>query len=322
MILVVGLSSAWQRTSFFNDYVHGGVNRASHVLESAAGKGVNVARTATILGAPNCLLTVAGGTRGRLLRNALAFSGVKARIIPMAKETRLCQTIIAGNRVTELIEDAPSLSPEDVQAIYSEYSKLIRRASLVVLSGTVPRGCGDFFYTRLAKEAGQWGLPVLADTQGLQLLHLAEERPLLLKINRAELSAATGISDIAGGVRKLMKRGARRVVISNGTKATVVFDGSSSWPVMPPRIKAVNPIGSGDAMLAGLAVGLHRRQTLESAVELGLACGAANALTATPGVIRMADVKEQLTRISCAHSAACNVPPSGIPGGQIHRHGV
>ena len=64
MILVVGLSPAWQRTLAFEKIVSGRVNRATHVDEVASGKGVNVARVASILGVDVRLLTVAGGDRG------------------------------------------------------------------------------------------------------------------------------------------------------------------------------------------------------------------------------------------------------------------
>ena len=67
MILVVGLSPAWQRTLQFEKLIPGKVNRAKRVRETASGKGVNVARVASILGAKIRLLTVASGHRGELL---------------------------------------------------------------------------------------------------------------------------------------------------------------------------------------------------------------------------------------------------------------
>jgi tagatose 6-phosphate kinase len=71
MILVVGLSPAWQRTLKFSGFRIGKVNRASGVNETASGKGVNVTRVARQLGADVRLLTVAGGHRGKLLTQSL-----------------------------------------------------------------------------------------------------------------------------------------------------------------------------------------------------------------------------------------------------------
>lgn len=324
MILAVGLSSVWQRTLFFNGFCPGEVNRATRVLETASGKGVNVARVATLLGAKAMVLTTAGGTRGDFFRHALKADKVPATIIPIAGETRICQTLVglppgkrkagdplpplpfmssvasakeerAGVRgsspfITEIVEESPALSPREVEAVLSAYSKTLRKTTIVILSGTVPAGCGDAFYAELAREANRRGIPVLVDTQRAQLLQVVREKPSLVKINRAELAEATGHAGVAAGVRELMKLGAQRVVISQGSKPSRAFDGTTSWQVSPPRISVINPIGSGDAMMAGMAVALSRGSSLKSALRLGVACGAANALTETSGVIREADL--------------------------------
>lgn len=291
MILVVGLSAVWQRTFFFGEFHLGEVNRATRVLESASGKGVNVARVATTLGMKARVLTVAGGRRGRLFAKALRADGVSARIVPVSGETRLCQTLIGGGTVTEVVEESPALRRAEVTAVLAGYERELRRARIVVLSGTVPRGCGDDFYARLARKARAAGVPVVVDTQGVQLMGAVRERPLLVKINRKELAAATGKQALGAGVSKLERLGAERVVITHGAREAWAFDGQARWRVCPPRVQAVNPIGSGDSMLAGIVVGLLRGEDLADALRLGVACGAANALTETSGVITRNDVR-------------------------------
>jgi tagatose 6-phosphate kinase len=56
-------------------------------------------------------------------------------------------------------------------------------------------------------------------------------------------------------------------------------------------VEAKNAIGSGDAMMAGIAVGLVRGRSMLEAVRFGAACGAANAMTTEPGFVRMGDVR-------------------------------
>src|SRR5690349_10488235 len=96
MILVVGLSPAWQRTLVFEEIISGKVNRARQVGETASGKGVNVARVASILGGDVRLLTVAGGTRGRLLHAELKRQKLSGHVVPVKAETRICQTLLGG----------------------------------------------------------------------------------------------------------------------------------------------------------------------------------------------------------------------------------
>src|SRR5882724_9885935 len=294
MILVVGLSPAWQRTLVFEEIVPGKVNRAARVGESASGKGVNVARVASILGADVKLLTVAGGERGRLLKAQLKRQELNARVVPVQVETRICQTLLTRVTTTELVEEAGPLTSAEVKEVLRVFAQAVREADLVVLTGTVPKGCGDDFYARLVDESIRRGARVLIDAQKVQLRNALKRRPFLVRINRDELAAATGIEcagrkSILPAVGKLMRRGPQWAVIGDGAKSIYVCEtpGIRASTFTPPRVDTKNPIGSGDAMMAGIAVALVRGQPILEAVRFGAACGAANAMTAEPGFVRM-----------------------------------
>jgi tagatose 6-phosphate kinase len=169
----------------------------------------------------------------------------------------------------------------------------VAEADLVVLTGTVPKGCGDDFYARLIAGSTRHGVRVLIDTQRAQLRNALKRHPFLVRINRDELAAATNQKGVTSGLRKLMKVGPQWAVISDGAKNIYISEspGIRAATSMPPRVKAKNSIGSGDAMLAGIAVALVRGQSVPDAVRFGAACGAANAMTIRPGSVRMKDVK-------------------------------
>ena len=298
MILVVGLSPAWQRTLVFEEILPGKVNRAMRVSESASGKGVNVARVASILGADVKLLTVAGGRRGQLLKAQLREQGLKARVVPVKSETRICQTLLAASAATELVEEAGPLTSTEVREVLHAFALAVRKADLVVLTGTVPKGCGDDFYARLVDESARRGVRVLIDAQKTQLRNALKRRPFLVRINRDELAAATDI-ECAGrkivlpALGSLMKRGPHWAVIGDGAKSIYVSEmpGIRASTFTPPQVETKNPIGSGDAMMAGIAVALVRGQSILEAVQFGAACGAANAMSVEPGFVRTRDVR-------------------------------
>ncbi len=298
MILVVGLSPAWQRTLAFEELVPGKVNRATHVDEAASGKGVNVARVASSLGADVRLLTVAGGARGRSLRAKLEQQRFGTRIVRVKAETRICQTLLSGDGATELVEESGALTSVEVRRVRRAFATEARKARLVVLTGTVPEGCGDDFYARLVAEAQRLGVPMLIDAQKAQLVNALKRRPFLVKINRDELAAATRVncqrkSAMTRALRKLVREGSQHAVITDGAKSVYASEtpGRVVTTFKPPRVNARNPIGSGDAMMAGIAAGLERGEPMAEAVRLGIACGAANTMTVEPGFVRLADVK-------------------------------
>lgn len=300
MILIPSLSPAWQRTLTFATLTQGAVNRALSLMESASGKGVNVARVASELGAPVMLLTVAGGHRGTLFRGALAREAIPARIIPIRSETRCCQTLIGPGEATEIVEEAPALSPNERRLFLERLSNLLPKARLLILSGTAPRCFKDDLYARLIRAAHAQGVEVLVDTQRALLMRAIRERPEIVKINRHELLEATGTRHVTSGAMALLKAGVRHVIITDGPHSTLLFSGGHTVRLTPPRIKAINAIGSGDAMTAGIAVALHRGDALLTAVRLGVACGTANAMTRAAGVVDRRAIQHLLRQVTQA----------------------
>ena len=74
-------------------------------------------------------------------------------------------------------------------------------------------------------------------------------------------------------------------------------DSGVRWRIEPLRVEAVNPIGSGDALAAGLLLYFVPGAFIPDAAVYGTACAAANALTSTSGTVRPDDVAALLPRV-------------------------
>jgi fructose-1-phosphate kinase PfkB-like protein len=66
---------------------------------------------------------------------------------------------------------------------------------------------------------------------------------------------------------------------SVGQDGAVAAQAGQAWHIAAPRVRALSPVGSGDAMMAGLTVALSRGEPLADATRYGVAIGAANTLT-------------------------------------------
>ncbi len=276
VILVAGLTPAWQRIMVFDALRTGAVNRARRVEECASGKPVNAALALRSLGAPVRLLTAAGGARGDLLLRDLRRIGLRTRPIRTSAPTRLCITLLVKGRATELVEEAGAARPGELAAFASAFRREAARARAIVLCGSLPRGTPPAFYRRLLAGVRA---PVVLDAKGPELLEALSRRPFVVKPNRRELAAALGRAlpderSLRAAMAELNERGAGWVVVTDGAGPVRVRGGGRTWTLPTSRVKAVNPIGCGDCLAAGIALGIVQGRDPVDAVRLGIAAAA------------------------------------------------
>ena len=86
-------------------------------------------------------------------------------------------------------------------------------------------------------------------------------------------------------------------VVTDGPRPAAASDGARAIDISVPHVDAVNPVGSGDAVNAGLSLGLARGDGLEAALALGIAAGSANATTFSAGDVDPALVETLRTQV-------------------------
>lgn len=311
VILCVGGTPAVQRTLVLDSFKVGGVNRARELHVTASGKVTNVARVAATVGGHALLATFLGGDPGRFIAADLDAGGVAYEPVWVDPPTRTCTTLVPDDApVTELVEEAPGVSEEAVAELEEAVVRRLDEANVLCLSGSFPPGVPEDFYGRLVRRAHVAEVPVIADAQKALLRGALAEGPFLVKPNLEETAAALDLSlaeDESGAgaaVDALTEAGAEWALVTTGATGAMLGDASGArWGLRPPRVEALNPIGSGDSLAAGLAVALSRGEPVPEAAAFGTACAAANVLTPTSGVVRPDDVEKlrpgvRLTRLA------------------------
>jgi tagatose 6-phosphate kinase len=281
------------------------VNRATEVLETASGKSINVARTLHTLGQEVLAIGFLGGDTGRVVRQDLDAAGIPHDFIEVTPKTRTCTTVIdrAAGTVTELVEETRPVEPRAYHDLLRTLNANLSRARALVLSGSLPPAAPNDFYARCTHLARAAKLPVILDTRGEPLRQALPEQPTVVKPNRLELAETTPYSidsdeALRRAILELLHTGPQWAIITDGPRPALACDGEHFWRVTPPRIEPVNPIGSGDAFAAGLAIALVESRTLPEACRLAAACGAANALSSPPGHGRKHDVGRLLGQVT------------------------
>jgi tagatose 6-phosphate kinase len=280
------------------------VNRAVRTLEGVAGKSVNVAKVLKVLGEVPLALGFAGGDRGSLLQGELTGRGIDHDLVRVSAPTRECVTVIdesAGTQ-TELVEESRPVSPEDYEQLAERIRRHLPRARAMVMSGTLAPGGAEDFYERCTRAGHEAGGLTAVDAKGSPLLAALAERPSLVKPNRTELELTVGRAlaterEALRAMQELGERGAERVVVTWGGSPALAWDRRAAWRITPPRIRVVNPIGSGDSFTAAVVWRLLRGDELGEACRWGAAAGAANALQWMAGEVEVTEVERLIGEV-------------------------
>lgn len=258
------------------DLQHGNRHRPAQAWTCATGKGLNVARALHDLGEDVVAVLAVGGRRGREIVERVEGEGIRSRIVPVRGENRAGATLFHEGQHTTIYGPGPTLEDGDVEALVANVRSLLP-ARCLVLAGSVNH---PSLYTRLSTL----GVPLALDFCHPSLDEcMRVGNVLVAKPNRQELGYLYGIDDPVVGARKLHELGARWSVVTDGAGPAIFQSGGVTRRVQPLRVRQVHPIGSGDALLAGLLHALPRGP--EAAVAFATACGAHNA--SRPEVARL-----------------------------------
>lgn len=298
-IICCGFTPCVQRILEFEIVEKGMVNRASQTTIGIGGKGANTARMVRQQGGTPLLVGFAGGANGRLLERMLENEGVDFRHVETTGETRYCQTLVeVGNpETTELVEEMPPVAPSEWAQMVELFNTLDLSGAIVPVSGKLPAGAPVDAYAQIAAIVSERGGRLILDAPGEPLLCALEHKPFIVKINDVELLQTIGGDDLLAACKALLRCGAQSVLITRGSRTAFFVDESSVLEIHPPRIEAINPVGSGDAVTAGMAVALNSGHYISDALINGMACGAANALNLLSGFVRREDVERLRTEI-------------------------
>ena len=304
MILTVTANAAIDKRYVLERFGVGNVNRVKSCQANAGGKGINVARVASIVGEKMTATGFLGGHAGKFISERVEARGIKSDFVWCDGESRTCINIydeVKGEQ-TEFLEPGFEVTKEDCKALVDKFASILPECKVVTISGSTPKGAGPELYKDLITLAEEADKPVILDTSGKLLEECLASRPTMIKPNIDEIRALTGRpmntrESILAAAKDLHHEGIRIVVISLGADGSLVSCDEGVFNVKVPKIDAVNTVGCGDSMIAGFAVGISRGLPIEETIRLASAVSAANAMRMETGFVVMDDVNALLPQI-------------------------
>lgn len=310
MILTVTLNAAIDKRYVVEEAKPGEVNRVKECVYTPGGKGLNVSKPAAIYGARVTATGFVGGHAGHYIEDALKPFGITGAFYHMEEESRSCINIWdEKNRLqTEFLEPGFAVTEEDFKGFLELFERLVSKADIVTISGSVPRGLDGSAYQRMVKLVKAAGRPVILDTSG-RLLELGiEAGPTMIKPNLDEIRMLTGkectdIREIVDAAHELCGRGVGIVTVSLGADGAVVVSHEGAYRARVPKIPAVNTVGCGDSMTAGFALGLSEGLSVRETLRKASALSAAAAMREETGFFVKEDMERLLPQIEIAELA-------------------
>jgi rfaE bifunctional protein kinase chain/domain len=231
---------------------------AGTVVNNLAALGVGVIRAVGAIGDDG---------NGYELRRALGRLGVDVgrlivrpdRVTPTYTKPMLIEGAPPGRELNRLDINNRAPTPPDLEAaIIGNLTAAAAAAHAVMAMDQVEEaGCGAVTAAVRAALAGlgrdRPDIIVYADSRR----RIGEFRDVVIKANRGEAAAATGLDDPAQAGRALAARSGRTVFVTLGAEGIVVCDAAASVPVPGVRVEGeIDIVGAGDAASAALVASL------------------------------------------------------------------
>lgn len=291
MIFTVTLNPTLDRTLSVPALRPGEVHRAQLLREDLGGKGVNVSRALDALGINSHIVGLAAGCTGQRLRDGLREAGFAVDFIEMPGETRRNLTIRDETTgiYTKINEPGPYLDAGHASNLLHHIGTLAQPGDVWVFCGALPPGARPDLYAQLITTVQSRGGRAVLDTSGPALAAGLTARPFAIKPNREEAGELLGerLEDDRADCRaagRLQANGIETVALSRGAEGLVLAMGDELVLALPPLLKALSPVGAGDAALAGLLWAMVEGCDAVETARRAVACGAAAALQEGTGI--------------------------------------
>lgn len=304
MILTITMNPAIDKVYSVNDFEINNVFRPDDMTATAGGKGLNVARTARLMGEKVAASGLIGGSNAAFIEREIKKNGIENMFCKIDGETRICINIMdqKNNTSTEILEPGPLISQKELDDFLITYEKALRECQIVSASGSLPGGVPADFYRKLIEIARDQNKKFILDTSGEYLKEGIKSAPYMIKPNEDEIAAITGekvssIKECKDALIMFKKTGIELPIITLGQDGSIALIEDDFYHFKPPVVEVKNSVGSGDSFVAGCLFATVKNMDLVSVLKTAMAFGVANTQFFKTGFVSKQLVDRYLEKI-------------------------
>lgn len=285
MIYTLTLNPAMDKTVVIHDLTPGGVNRIQSLRVDVGGKGINVSKCLKSLGCDSVAAAFWGGTTGRRGIDFLEENGIGSLAVQVEGDTRTNLKIIDPTRHenTDINEPGPTVTQDNLDELVRQLDIHIQPGDILILSGSMPKGCPGSMYRDLISRYQAKGASVYLDADGENFRLGISANPRLIKPNIDELNRHLGthlteIPEIIDAAKQFAAQGIREVVVSLGAEGALLVKEHTAWKADGLSVPVNSTVGAGDSMVAAFACGAQLGLTDAQRLKLAVAISAASVM--------------------------------------------
>lgn len=259
------------------------VNRTVDDEIQANGKGVNVSLILKKLNMNSTAIGFSGGFTGKYIEDFMHERGVMTAFIQVTENTRINVFTQVNREQTEykLVNKGPKIPNEKIKELFIKIAA-IEAGSYLCVSGSLPQGISETILPEISRIAQEKKFNLVLDSSYHSIMDCLNYQPFLLKPNEEELASWFNRKEISleespWYLKQLINKGAKRVLLSFGSKGCFYADKNRIIYGNSPKGKVVNTACAGDTLLATFLEGLLNGKALDETLKRSIAAGSSTA---------------------------------------------
>ncbi len=297
-VVTITLNPALDLTGSVDTLNVGSISLVNHSSLHAAGKGVNVAKVLSELGAEVTVTGFLGADNQEMFSQLFRDMGANDQFIRVQGSTRINVKLVeASGDVSDINFPGIHIDQSSIQAFEAKLDELCQQHEFFVFAGSLPRGVSPELCAQWIEHLHKQGKKVLFDSSRQALAAGIDAKPWLIKPNDEELSDFVGKKlttpeECQSAAQTLADKGIDNIVVSMGADGVMWLNQDQWYRAQPPRMEVVSTVGAGDTLVAGLCWG-HMQQLPKP--ELLSFATALSALAVTQVGVGINDINEVRT---------------------------
>ncbi|MCG3722978.1 1-phosphofructokinase [Vibrio cincinnatiensis] len=279
-VVTITLNPALDLTGSLDSLQVGSVSLVKQGSLHPAGKGVNVAKVLSDLGAKVTVTGFLGLDNQEMFCQLFEQMGAEDKFIRIQGATRINVKLVEkSGQVSDINFPGIHVNEQDIARFEQTLFQLAEDHDYFVLAGSLPSGISPQLCASWIEKLGSLGKKVLFDSSREALAVGINARPWLIKPNDEELAQFVGRElhtpeACRLAAEQLADKGIDNIVVSMGAEGTMWLNQGQWLHAKPPQMEVVSTVGAGDTLVAGLCWGHMQAMEKESLITFATALSA------------------------------------------------